>query len=1178
MPASVLEVLITGDATQLKLAFTQATAATKEYQAATVSSSAATKEASATATAFGNASSKAFTYAKLGALAFAAISVKAAIDFNREFTLIAAVTNTAADQIDSLKSTVLDLSHETAVAPTDLAHALYFLASAGLTATQQMQALDATAHGVAVGLGTAGDLARITANALNAFGDQGLTATQVMDTLTAAIREGTAEPDEFAGALGRVLPIADNAGISFQAVAASLATMSNAGLDVNEGVTALRAILQSLVAPTAQTTSAFQTMGLSVTDVVASMQGQGLIATLRLVSDRAKQVTNSTGEYNQLMRHAIPNIRGLAGALNLTGQDAAKVDEIFKAVSNSTGDLAKAFQTTAQSDAFKLSQAINDIKIAGMDLATDVLPILADGLGVVARNAKVLLAGLLAYGAAKFVAPLLRDIAAANTTLAASETAAAEAGGAKLLTGLNFGAGLAQFGSIGASSSVAAHQLAVEAGSASTALTSLNSASAGAVGGIARFGNTIAEKGLPQIFALVQGLIDAKNEIDAFKTEGISGALQSVAASGSASVFGNVPVVGSAIKAFQSAMGQSDAQKHFADGITAVNAALADAAKTAPEKTAIIDSALASIGGSLSTDNIDEYVTAVQGQLDAEAQQKAQADATAAANLELAKQTQAAAESTKSWQKTTAEMTDHLSGLNRIGIDTTDFMKQLESDLASSDDQAKTFSDAIDKVSEAWMNFKSSAQTALNFAPQALADLSSAAQQAQDQLASMTDTSSTSATELAQLRDTANLTAGDILQAFQQSAAKTKSFSQDLLELAHVGGAAGKDLAASLLQSGDVLSAQVIADAPAKIQGQIVHAFGKSESAADTFSTKLTNAIVGPLHTIEDLLVQLAKKAFGVDLHYNDHGAQHQVDTLTHGIEGLTNTKHEINVIVHTKGGSPMPDEALKKHLFDPMKTAGFKRVGDTYTLPLEVAAHTTAEGPTGGGAGMAHLGALLAVEKDSRAFLKEISKAVKGGDGNGVHGHLGGTGGGGTGSGGGGGGGGGGVTLSDSLTASVDKIVGTINKFATPKEAKGVVERVAHAGRDTAFIRESIQQVSKELGKTAAERYGKALRDLDEATRDSEKRRNAALQESLDAIEAIRQAHQAKMDARRTKQALGFEMKNVPGLPRGHTNIDPNAHALGGPGHHPRALTVVMDRRHYADSLSQEVSYGRGY
>ncbi len=1094
---SVLEVLITADATQLKIGMAQAQAATTEFAAATQASSAATTKAGASATTFGKLASQAATYAKLGMIAFAAVSIKAAIDFDRAFTQIAAITNTTADRIDSLKATVLDLSSETAVAPIDLAHAMYFLASAGLDVNQQMTALDAVARGVAIGLGDAGDLARITANALNVFADNGLTATDVMDTLTAAVREGTAEPDEFASALGRVLPIADQAGISFQAVAASLASMSNAGLDVNEGVTSLRAILQSLVAPTAQTETAFKTMGLSVDDVVQSMQGEGLIATLRLLKERAKGVTDGVGEFNQLMRHAIPNIRGLAGAFNLLKQDGDKIDAIFQAVSRSAGAMDRAFEITAESDAFKVKQALNDINIVGQKLGTVVLPLIAHGLSGLAR-----------------------------------EATAIEAQFTDLKDGLSL--------------KDAANLVALPV--------------------------TVASFGLiPKPFGTDQDIATMNRQLDQ------------------------------------------------------VNLMIASSGEDLDAQAKIYNDALASVGGTVDPGNVDEFTTAVRDSITAMKLQEQTADNNAKAMAH-------AAESTKGYAKANAVAALALSDLSNLGQDAVSFLTGLHQTLEESDDPAKDFGAAIADLTGQWNDFRAQARQALDFTTQALTDMGSAAQAAQDQLAG--DTSSLSQGALADLGDQATITGDEIVTAFQKANQQTKQFSQDLLDISRVGGSAGKALAASLLETGNTTVAAAIANAPN--EKELVGMYGRNQARIDKLSGKLTDSIVGPLNSIVHILTQLAENVWKIDVNGDgvigvgkdldkaqqkanhlfgpNHklitnikdqisrpldGIQGDVDHLVGGhynvklgldkspaqtalanfdstLDTFLQKKRTVFIGVHTGAESPWPDEALKEHLVDPMKAVGFKKVGDVYTLPLEVGAHTTAEGPTGGGRGMAHLGALLAVEKDSRAFLKEISKAVKGGDGNGVHGHLGGTGGGGTGS--GGGGGGGSVSLSDSLTASVDKVVGTINKFATVKEAKGVVERVAHAGRDTAFIRESIQQVSKELGKTAAERYGKALRDLDEATRDSEKRRNAALQESLDAIEAIRQAHQAKMDARRTKQALGFEMKNVPGLPRGHTNIDPNAHALGGPGHHPRALTVVMDRRHYADSLSQEVSYGRGY
>lgn len=334
--------------------------------------------------------------------AFAKQSVQSAIDFDRSMTQIASLTDTSSKRLTEMRSNVLSLAGETAQAPTDLAQAMYFLASAGLTASQQTDTLEASAKAAAVGLGQAGDIARITANALNVYGDNGLKAANVTDTLVAAVREGSAEPDEFAGALGRVLPIADKAGISFQQVAASLATMSNAGLDVNEGVTALRGTLQALIAPTKQTQDALGGIGLTVDDVVNSLQGQGLIATLRMLDDAAKKNTDSTGQYNIVMRELVPNVRALTGVFNLTAQQASKVDAIFKDVTHSSGDLEEAFVTTQEAASFRLHKALNDISIDGQELASKVLPDVATALAFVSDHAKGLLEILTGFAVVKF--------------------------------------------------------------------------------------------------------------------------------------------------------------------------------------------------------------------------------------------------------------------------------------------------------------------------------------------------------------------------------------------------------------------------------------------------------------------------------------------------------------------------------------------------------------------------------------------------------------------------------------------------------------------------------------------------------------------------------------------------------------------------------------------------------
>lgn len=343
----------------------------------------------------------------MASLALAAVgvaSIKAAADFDQAMTRVAALSNTSASAVEGMRAEVLALSGETAQAPTELADALFFLASAGLEADQVMPALEASAKGAAVGLGTTADVANIVASAMNAYSASGLTATQVTDTLTAAVREGRAEPEEFANALGRILPIASTIGVTFDQVTASLASLSNIGLDVNEGVTAMRGVFQALAAPTKQAGEALASVGVDSQELLNIISEEGIIGALRFLDKSVRANTQGTAAYNDVMRKIVPNVRALTAVFGLTIQQSSKVNQIFDAVKNSTGSLGDAFRTTAESDAFQLQKAFNDARIALLKFGSNALPQLVSALQklgpvieVVAKNLDLLILTFAAF-------------------------------------------------------------------------------------------------------------------------------------------------------------------------------------------------------------------------------------------------------------------------------------------------------------------------------------------------------------------------------------------------------------------------------------------------------------------------------------------------------------------------------------------------------------------------------------------------------------------------------------------------------------------------------------------------------------------------------------------------------------------------------------------------------------
>jgi TP901 family phage tail tape measure protein len=355
----------------------QLVALTQQYQKAMGSATASTAKLEGAASGAGKTIGSVMgPQVAIAGVVVAGVAVKMALDFDKAFTKIGAITDASQTQVAQWKDEVMALSGETARSPQELADALYFLASAGLDASEVMPTLEKSAQAAAVGLGETGDIARLTANAMNAYADSGLTATQVTDTLVAAVREGTAEPTEFADALGRILPVASKAGISFDQVTASLSSLSNIGLDVNEGVTAMRGLLLALEAPGSQAAQALDDIGLSADDVRRSLSEDGLIGTLRLLDKR-------TGGNIDQLRKIVPNVRALTGAFGLTEQEAKKVDEIFHKVQDSSGDASTAFEETADSVNFKLTQAFVDLQRVGIQLGDVLLPIVSDLAGAV---------------------------------------------------------------------------------------------------------------------------------------------------------------------------------------------------------------------------------------------------------------------------------------------------------------------------------------------------------------------------------------------------------------------------------------------------------------------------------------------------------------------------------------------------------------------------------------------------------------------------------------------------------------------------------------------------------------------------------------------------------------------------------------------------------------------------
>ena len=319
-------------------------------------------------------------------IAVGGLSIKAAADFEASMTKIQSLVGLSAETVQGFEQDVRRLAGTTAQAPKDLADAMFFITSAGLRGAAATETLEAAAKAAAVGLGDTATIADLATSALNAYGESNISATKATDVMGAAVREGKLEAGELAGSMGRVLPIASAMGVRFDEVGAAFAALSRTGTNAAEAATQVRGILSSLLRPSVQAEKALKGMGLSSEGLRKQIKEEGLLATLKTLSEEFAGNEAAAAS-------VFGNIRALSGVMDLMGANVATTEQIFANMKDTTGALDQAFDATSETAAFKLSQAMANIKQALIDLGNVLIPIVVPVLENLSGIVKTLATG-----------------------------------------------------------------------------------------------------------------------------------------------------------------------------------------------------------------------------------------------------------------------------------------------------------------------------------------------------------------------------------------------------------------------------------------------------------------------------------------------------------------------------------------------------------------------------------------------------------------------------------------------------------------------------------------------------------------------------------------------------------------------------------------------------------------
>ena len=284
-------------------------------------------------------------------------AASSARDFETSAISLRTQIGLTSDEADTAASAARNIGTQYGIGAQQAIDASWFIHSAGLRGQTATDALEASAQAAAVGFGDVTTVADLVTSAMNAYGPETLSAAEATDILAGAIREGKAQPEELAGSMGQVLPIASEMGVEFHELAGVVAAMTRTGTNASTANIQMRQTLMDLLNPTQQARDALAEVGLSAEGLRTQIREEGLFETLMTLQQAFEG--NEEG-----MSAVFGNARSLMGVLDLLGANVDENAAIIESMADTVGLVDDAFDEVQDSSQF----AVDQMKAAWSDL------------------------------------------------------------------------------------------------------------------------------------------------------------------------------------------------------------------------------------------------------------------------------------------------------------------------------------------------------------------------------------------------------------------------------------------------------------------------------------------------------------------------------------------------------------------------------------------------------------------------------------------------------------------------------------------------------------------------------------------------------------------------------------------------------------------------------------------
>jgi TP901 family phage tail tape measure protein len=261
-------------------------------------------------------------------------SIKKANEFTKAFANVRTLVDESKVDMQAMKEELFGLDARLGSA-TSLTEGLYQALSASVEPAKAVQFVGEAAKFAQAALTDTNTAVDAITTALNAYRLEAEETTRISDIFFTVVKRGKVTGDELAKSIGNVIPTAATLGVNLEELGAAIATMTKQGINANVATTQLTQLMQAFIKPSEEMTIAIEEFGFASGS--ALIDAQGLEGALEFLQE-------ATGGNIEKMAELIPNVRGLKGALALTGQAAQIFEEDLIAMEKASGATNEAFE------------------------------------------------------------------------------------------------------------------------------------------------------------------------------------------------------------------------------------------------------------------------------------------------------------------------------------------------------------------------------------------------------------------------------------------------------------------------------------------------------------------------------------------------------------------------------------------------------------------------------------------------------------------------------------------------------------------------------------------------------------------------------------------------------------------------------------------------------------------